>query len=76
MGMEVCALWKRALISTSAADEITCLMVLHSTWREPFLFRETFAYVNWKKPAIRIHALGSTKYEASESTLRIMLLAW
>ena len=76
MGMEVCALWKKALISASAADETTCFMVFHSTWRGPFLLRESFLSVSWKNLAMRLRALGRTKYEASESTLSIMLLEW
>ena len=35
IGSAICALWKSAPSSASAADAITFLRVLHSAWRTP-----------------------------------------
>ena len=36
IGLAVCALWKRAAVSASAALDTTCLIVLHSVRSGPF----------------------------------------
>ena len=60
-------------VSHSAAEEMTCFKVLHSTWmgalRMLLLILKKY-YTN-----IMLGALGRTKYEASESMFNFMSLA-
>ncbi len=73
------ALRKRDQSSDLAADEVTHLQMVERASTAPFslMGKPSFGRDTRKKWApARLCACGAVRYEASECTLSIMLLAW
>ena len=78
IGTAVVALWKMPATSASADEETTRRSVLHLT--KIVLFRFGCLVIlgcsdRWKYPAIRLRDFSATRYAASLSTCKTILLA-
>ena len=72
-GVAFCMLMKIPPVSYYVAEETICFKVLHSTWMGAL--RMLLLVLKQYYPVILLRALGSTKYEASESMLNFMSLS-